>query len=423
MKKLHVTNFSCITDADLDLGSLTILIGPQASGKSVLSKLTYFFISVLKEQARHVIKTNTLESYKQFIKQRFHEWFPSSAWGDKKFSISYKIGSSEIKISRTGYRETVSDNIRVTLSKDIQNQYNSLLKQTTSLTKKTSEKKRTEFDFDWRIYELCEKSIQKLLGRDYVVQQLYVPAGRSFFTSIGKAFSIFELGGGLDPMAMRFGRFYASIRERSFYNFGRATPQQQKITQAISEIFGGEIKVDGDKEYVLTKDAREIPFSALSSGQQELLPLMILIPFLTRGTRGEKQLVYIEEPEAHLFPTAQSKLVEAFASLINTSNQSLDMLITTHSPYVLSKINNLIKAGQLEKTLPSEAVPTLDKIISKTAWIPGKSVKAYAIQDGHLHSIIDSESGLIAADYLDDVSGDISNEFLNMLGLEAEHGA
>lgn len=424
MKKLHVKNFSCVAHAELDLQALTILIGPQASGKSVLSKLTYFFISVLKEQSRYILKTNSLDSYKSFIKQRFNEWFPFSAWGNKKFVISYRIGNSEIKISRTAYRGIVSDNIRVSLSTDIQEQYGSLLKKTTSLTKKASEKKRdSDFEFDWRMYELCEKSIQKLLGRDYVSQQLYIPAGRSFFTSIGKAFSIFELGGGLDPMAVRFGRFYASIRERHYYRMERSSPRQQKIIEVISDIFGGEIKIDGDKEYVLTKDSREIPFSALSSGQQELLPLMVLLPFLMRRGRGrgEKQLIYIEEPEAHLFPSAQSKLVEAFSSLINTSNQALDMLITTHSPYVLSKINNLIKAGQLEKSLPERAMPSLEQIITKTAWIPGKSVHAYAIQDGYLRDIM-SEEGLIAADYLDDVSGDISNEFLGMLGLEAEYG-
>ena len=42
MRKLTVKNFSVIKDATLEFGKITVLIGPQASGKSLLCKLTYF---------------------------------------------------------------------------------------------------------------------------------------------------------------------------------------------------------------------------------------------------------------------------------------------------------------------------------------------------------------------------------------------
>ena len=43
MTRLTVNQFSCIEQADVELANLTIIIGPQASGKSVISKLVYFF--------------------------------------------------------------------------------------------------------------------------------------------------------------------------------------------------------------------------------------------------------------------------------------------------------------------------------------------------------------------------------------------
>lgn len=51
------------------------------------------------------------------------------------------------------------------------------------------------------------------------------------------------------------------------------------------------------------------------------------------------------------------------------------------------------------------------------SWVLPKQVNAYAIIDGQLKNIID-KYGLIAADYLDDVSGDISKEFSKLLAIE-----
>ena len=43
MRKLTVKNFSVIKDAELEFGKITVLIGPQSSGKSLLCKLAYLF--------------------------------------------------------------------------------------------------------------------------------------------------------------------------------------------------------------------------------------------------------------------------------------------------------------------------------------------------------------------------------------------
>jgi predicted ATPase len=50
MADLYIQNFSCIDDAHLRLTRMTVLIGPQASGKSVISKLMYFFYDILSRQ-------------------------------------------------------------------------------------------------------------------------------------------------------------------------------------------------------------------------------------------------------------------------------------------------------------------------------------------------------------------------------------
>ena len=43
MKKIEIHNFGPIKDAVVDIKPMLVLIGPQASGKSTIAKLIYFF--------------------------------------------------------------------------------------------------------------------------------------------------------------------------------------------------------------------------------------------------------------------------------------------------------------------------------------------------------------------------------------------
>jgi predicted ATPase len=65
----------------------------------------------------------------------------------------------------------------------------------------------------------------------------------------------------------------------------------------------------------------------------------ILLPLLALASKRHT-LVIIEEPEAHLHPKAQRSLAKLIARAINTDKY---VLITTHSDYILSQIENLIK--------------------------------------------------------------------------------
>jgi len=131
--------------------------------------------------------------------------------------------------------------------------------------------------------------------------------------------------------------------------------------------------------------------------------------------------MYIEEPEAHLFPRAQGSLVELMGALVRVRSHMQDLLLTTHSPYVLAKINNLIKAGIVAANGGPVALADIQKVLASRCWLKPNTASAYAIIDGVVTSILD-ESGLIAADYLDEVSGDIAEEFDQLLTIERKHG-
>jgi len=109
-------------------------------------------------------------------------------------------------------------------------------------------------------------------------------------------------------------------------------------------------------------------------------------------------------------------VVQLFAWLANDPVLDFDWVITTHSPYILSAFNNLIEADQVAGAKP-ELKGEVAKLIPEHYWVKSSDLKAYCIRDGNLESIMDEETGLISANYLDQVSETIGAEFDELLRL------
>ena len=56
-------------------------------------------------------------------------------------------------------------------------------------------------------------------------------------------------------------------------------------------------------------------------------------------------LLFIEEPEAHLHPEVQVKLMEFFARL---TKHNVKVIMTSHSNYMFNKLSNLLLTDELE---------------------------------------------------------------------------
>lgn len=416
MITLKVKEFSCIKQAELVLGDITVLIGPQATGKSVLSKLVYFFIQQIQEQHIKVRQNVNFNGFIEAIRANFTEWFPISAWGNKTFVIEFSMGEYKLRVTRTSYAEEPRDNLRVWASPLVREGYKTVQDLAKSLH--SSAKSRPNhppelagLEISWRLQDAALSALSRLAGDDFVAFQTFVPAGRSFFTTMGRMLLAFDQGRQLDPVTAQFGMMYASMQEElQMVHYSR-----DPMLKEIGEMLGGEIVWENDRASFRCKDGRTVPFSALSSGQQELLPLFMIGWRLSLGRKQGTGVFYIEEPEAHLFPESQSKLIEA---LIRRTPKKTRLFLTTHSPYVLAKINNLIKAGQLAKNKPEKS-KEINNIIEEALQLPADHVRAYAICDGTLKPLISKDSEwLIESDYLDSISGDIAKEFEQLLSLE-----
>lgn len=121
--------------------------------------------------------------------------------------------------------------------------------------------------------------------------------------------------------------------------------------------------------------------------------------------------LYIEELEQNLFPQSQSDMVLAIvrgikaASIMTGTNSSVVM--TTHSPYVLTSLNLLMKAAQ---SVQKDSQRTT-AVVNEDSILPIEYYSAYWItEDGHVEDIVDREYGFIMGDRLDEISDILSEE-------------
>ena len=125
--------------------------------------------------------------------------------------------------------------------------------------------------------------------------------------------------------------------------------------------------------------------------------------------------IYLEEPEENLFPETQRDLVNWLAEIVN-GERNHTLFIATHSPYIMSAFNNLIQAGDIIEESP-EKKTEVEKIIGGNRAIKYNDVAAFAIANDSVHSIKDDELRLMSPSELDTVSDDISNVFNKLLEL------
>jgi predicted ATP-binding protein involved in virulence len=105
------------------------------------------------------------------------------------------------------------------------------------------------------------------------------------------------------------------------------------------------------------------------------------------------------------------------AHTFNQHDSKLKIIVTTHSPYVLSSFNNLIEAGNI---IEKDNIKAIDvyKTIPYEEVLFSKDLNAYSINKGEKKNIIDEETQLISQNSLDDVSNEISKIFGELLDIE-----
>lgn len=180
------------------------------------------------------------------------------------------------------------------------------------------------------------------------------------------------------------------------------------------DILKGTYDTNGKEDYIVLNQDKKVPFSYASSGQQEVMWIMnLLLGFVANG-RG-RNCILIEEPETHLHPDAQYTLIKLIAAYQNLTRSQV--LITTHSPYILSSLNNLFYASKISKFKANDSIHA---IIPKQSWMNEESFQAYSVEKGSLEDIKDVDLAMADISRLDCIASRQDDEYEAMLGLPKE---
>ena len=114
--------------------------------------------------------------------------------------------------------------------------------------------------------------------------------------------------------------------------------QLPKMRSAIATVLHAELETDEKTEALRFPDGRRMRLAHASSGQQEVLPLLLLLSRFALQPPGMTVGLHIEEPEAHLFPTTQREVVEVMGEVFGLQEARMSLVITTHSPYILHSV-------------------------------------------------------------------------------------
>ena len=447
--KLIIKNFGPIEHADLELKSVNVFIGPQASGKSTIAKLyticnsprLYHNIDEKKNHFYSINNTDDLELFKKPSYAKFKDALDDYSIVDclnSKTEIIFESITHKVQIKNNKIYFVDKINLRKLneffKNKDFNNckkefeklsmisDFFSFSYKYVILSNRSSEINRRsknfnklldEFaeNFDYNM-ELSENEILKIIERANGIQNafffrspLYIPAERIIVNLLKQAalsFQNFEVP--IPKHLLNFASIYANASfEIKEFNIGFL-----KAGTVFKNIDGE------DRIYFSERKSMKLTESA--SGFQSIMPIILPIEFMKRKNMGFVNYSFvIEEPETNLFPSAQYDLLKLLESGRSDDLGKIDQgtmhFYTTHSPFFLSSINNLLFAFTKGNEKQAKNRGKIDKIVSKKSWINPEDFSAYQIVNGNTISIFNEESGLIENNVIDQVSETIMNDF------------
>lgn len=440
MAHLSIKNLGPIHELELDVKQFNILIGEQATGKSIVCKSIYFF-RLIKSALVDYLYGITLYGYgedvfpkamNRSIKDIFVQLFGYSWDLPENLSMSYLYqGSVSIRVSlqkgdrkkyiSLHYDERVKDFIR-NLEHEAYDHFESL--QTIPFDKPSS----FVLSERNRVHGIIETEVNKFFGDD--LETYYIPAGRSLMTLLTNQKTRFDYDQ-IDLVNRRFMQFIESIQPRfdmgvsnvfNYYPVEKRKYDVHKMSKRVISGMKGEYVYNKGQEYLRLPGQNErVPINYASSGQQETLWLLNQLYVLL--LKNEKAFVIIEEPEAHVYPTLQREILEFIVQFMNFTGSTV--FVTTHSPYILTCANGLYYGGSLmKKSLKLQK--RVENILGEGTYIdPDNFMGLKLINSNQMtiaQSLVDEELGQIEPELIDEVSDKINEQYTELFYLEEESG-
>jgi predicted ATPase len=401
-EKLIIKNFGPIKSVELELGNFTIIIGEQATGKSTVAR-----VLAVCRYFSYIALDNVFSAGQSKFSGGLAAWGLEEAVKKDSY-IFYQCDHYALTVKQVSLntRESNPDAKRKYQMNDIATfvpELRPLSNEFSNLLNELNKIYRAPTDIEVH-YGLINRTIPTSFYQNDVAKVManpfYLPAERGLQSifSLGKnsiqniSDALFNQLAQLDQIARLF----------------KKDTQIDPLDITYKNVDGrGYIRKNNEKEYYSLYNA--------ASGYQSTIPVVLMAKYYAEIRKKRKTFI-IEEPELNLYPTAQQKLIQYLAA--TTVDSKNVILATTHSPYVLAALNNLLYAGKLSK-LGDAVSKKVKKIIPLAYWLDVNNFSAYKLtKDGLAENIMDKKYGLIRHEKLDEVSKSINSDFDKLLRIE-----
>jgi len=428
-QRIVIKNFGPIANIDIEISDFMLLIGQQASGKSTTAKSIFFFKSLRDDLLRFVLSElnskkkpffKAIGTFAKKVRQKYLDYWGPTFHLDNILLKYYYTEDIWIEITLEENKKFISPSFSPAFRVKLLNLIESITEENdrfsnariSFLTNKDIiqiENERSLF------FHKIESAINEIFNEDRDL--LFIPAGRSLLSTLSEQLQTLDTRK-LDFLMRTFVERIVNVKQIFNVGIDDLILEKKKLTQdyinkegvlaakeLITKILKGKYKndKDGEKLFIDAKKFTKLSFS--SSGQQESIWILHLIFLLI--LENQKAFIVIEEPEAHLFPVAQNDMAELIVLLNNMNNS---VIITTHSPYLLSNFNTLLYANEIGHKHPDEVM----KLLPKLFWLDSRKCEMYFIENGELVDILEQDINTLKVEMIDQAST-INNKLYNSL--------
>jgi predicted ATP-dependent endonuclease of OLD family len=417
MARISINKLGPISNCAMDINHFTVMTGAQASGKSTVAKAVFFCRTVKDDIYDTILKRmllgtgNTLfNDIIRILRNKFLQLFGTSKAMDSGMSLEYYYSDDVyIRVSlrmQEGYDYLSPNFVWIDFSNDI------------------TDFLHEDLDAESIDKDELKKKINTLFHDEY--DSIFIPAGRSLISLLTSQLNYLfatmddEQKRSIDFCTQKYIERILKIRplfdngieglisqKKNMPGFSLDQKAVDRMLVLTQEVLKGRYVFRDNEERLYIDKEHYVKINYTSSGQQETVWIFnILLHLLVNNT---KAFIILEEPEAHLYPQAQKSIVEMLALI---SNKSCGILLTTHSPYILGALNNLIYAQHLSKN--EEIRERVQNEVEERFCI--KNQNAYFLENGQINSCMESEEdgGLIINEVIDGASSEI-NELYDRL--------
>lgn len=379
-ESIYIKNLGPLKEVHLEsIKPFTVLIGESGSGKSTLMKAIALF--------RWIYKMHNIRSYLKHSKI-------------SKSPFRFRM---ETYLKNCGFEQFIKSNTKIIYTAQF-------------------DENRT-YEIKFSNYNLSGTGNDRLIDKDDIYFNKV-----SFISETRNIIPLWS-----DKGASFTGGYLGFYFHEVYKDFDLASESLKELELKFLNVRFAVKKTNSGKKYTVqssTKENFEIDFKNSSSGTQTSVPISLIAQYFSKKFNFEdafnrsvlnylsntdnltdfkavknlseinkKIFIHIEEPELSLFPDAQTQLIN---DLINkcfvTNDNSIELFLSTHSPYIINHLNLLIKAFDKDTLIDGAKINYDDLAV-------------YQVADGKLDNLIAQNERLVNTNPLSETINNIYDQY------------